>query len=112
MNYDMFISHASEDKKEFVEPLAYQLQALGLSVWYDDFSLKIGDSLRESIDRGLANSSYGLVVLSPDFFRKNWPQRELGALFALQDPRGKIILPVWHNITIGQIKEYSPMLAD
>src|SRR6266702_1001896 len=106
--YDIFISHASEDKKDFVEPLAYALQTVGISVWYDDFSLKIGDSLSEAIDRGLANSSHGLVVLSQNFFEKKWPRRELGALIA----RSVRILPIWHNITAEDVKEYSPILAD
>ena len=70
--YDCFISHASEDK-DFVEPLAERLRELGLTVWYDKFVLKIGDSLRESIDRGLASSRYGVVVISHAFFTKRWP---------------------------------------
>jgi hypothetical protein len=75
--WDAFISHASEDKQEFVRPLADALQALGSSIWYDDFALTVGDSLRRSIDHGLANSRWGVVVLSPNFFAKHWPQIEL-----------------------------------
>ncbi|MBA7526390.1 hypothetical protein ES705_18552 [subsurface metagenome] len=68
--YDVFISHASEDKDEIVRPLAYALQAEGLSVWYDEFEMKIGDSLRRKIDKGLANSRFGIVVLSKSFIKK------------------------------------------
>ena len=75
----IFISHASEDKRTFVRPLAHALKGRGLQIWYDEFSLKLGDSLRRSIDRGLAECSAGVVVLSPSFFAKEWPQRELDA---------------------------------
>jgi hypothetical protein len=81
--WDVFVSHASEDKVGFVEPLVKELQKYGLRVWFDAFSLKIGDSLRESIDRGLAKSKYGIVVLSRSFFAKNWPAKEL-ATFPLK----------------------------
>ena len=68
--WDAFISHASEDKDDFVRPLADGLTECGLSVWFDEFELKVGDRLRESIDRGLSQSRFGIVVLSPHFFEK------------------------------------------
>lgn len=70
-SYDAFISHATEDKEDLVRPLAARLLELGFAIWYDEFQLKVGDSLRRSIDRGLANSRFGIVVLSPSFFAKN-----------------------------------------
>ena len=69
--YDVFISHATEDKDDIVRPLAHALQDAGLRVWYDEFELKLGDSLRRKIDVGLVNSSFGIVVFSYLFFRKN-----------------------------------------
>jgi len=75
--YDVFISHATEDKEDFVKSLADALQIAGYKVWYDDFTLKIGDSLRESIDNGLANSRYGIVVFSSAFFQKKWPGQDM-----------------------------------
>ena len=72
-NYDIFISHASENKKEIAKPLAQHLINLGFKVWYDDLSLKIGDSLRESIDKGIANSSYGFIIISKILLKKNGP---------------------------------------
>jgi len=110
--YDAFICHASEDKDSFVRPLAKELNNKGLHVWYDEFSLKVGDSLRRSIERGLANSRYGIVVLSPDFFNKEWPQKELDGLNALEDGNRKIILPIWHGINKCDVLKYSPILAD
>ena len=111
--FDVFICHASEDKDGFVRPLANRLVQEHLEVWYDEFSLKLGDSLRQSIDRGLARSRYGIVVLSPNFFLKNWPQRELDGLVARQMVGGeKVILPVWHGIGHEEICRHSPSLAD
>ena len=63
MQHDVFVSHASEDKEAFVAPLAKILSQLGLKVWYDEFSLKLGDSLSRSIDKGLSESTFGIVVL-------------------------------------------------
>jgi formylglycine-generating enzyme required for sulfatase activity len=112
MDWDVFISHAWEDKEDIARPLAEALRRKGLRVWYDEFTLTLGDSLRRSIDRGLAQSRYGVVILSPNFFAKEWPQKELDGLAAREAPGEKVILPVWHNITADQVREYSPTLAD
>ena len=111
--HDVFICHASEDKDEFVRPLAEALRSHHLEVWYDEFTLDIGDSLREAIDRGLAASRYGIVVLSPSFFRKQWPKRELNGLVAREmgQDRG-MILPIWHHVNRNQVLAFSPPLAD
>jgi TIR domain len=112
VEWDVFISHASEDKDDFVRPLAERLRHEGLRVWYDDFTLTVGDSLRRSIDRGLARSRYGVVVVSQNFLKKEWPQKELDGLVAREVGGVKVILPVWHNISADQIRAYSPILAD
>jgi len=112
MEWDVFISHASEDKESFVRPLAKRLQQHGLRVWFDELTLTVGDSLRRSIDRGLARSRYGIVVISPDFLKKEWPQKELDGLVAREIEGIKVILPVWHNIGAEEIRAFSPMLAD
>ena len=110
--WDIFISHASEDKEEIAWPLAEALQQAGLKVWYDEFSLKLGDSLRRSIDQGLRDSKFGLVILSPNFFAKEWTQRELDGLTAREIVGDKVILPVWHKVTFQDVLRYSPVLAD
>lgn len=110
--WDAFISHASEDKVPFVEPLAESLKSFGLSIWYDKFSLTIGDSLSRSIDKGLAKSGFGIVVLSPSFLSKDWPEYELKGLTAKEMTGRKVILPVWHGITRDELLAYSPTLAD
>lgn len=110
--YDLFISHASEDKDAFVRPLAEALCTIGLGVWYDETSLKLGDSLRESIDKGLVNSRYGVVVLSTAFFAKNWPQYELNGMVAREMNGVKVILPIWHKVSKDEVLGFSPTLAD
>jgi hypothetical protein len=110
--WDVFISHASEDKECLVQPLANALRSFGLRVWYDEFSLKLGDSLSRSIDKGLASSKFGVVVLSPAFLAKQWPEYELRGLIARDVSEGKVMLPVWHQITRAELLKYSPPLAD
>jgi hypothetical protein len=112
MEWDVFISHASEDKDDFVRPLGEALRKLGYKVWLDEFTIVVGDSLRQSIDRGLAHSRFGIVVISPDFLAKPWPQRELDGLVAREIEGGKVILPVWHNIDRAGVVDRSPTLAD
>ena len=112
ISYDFFISHASEDKDTFVRGLAEALRARGASVWFDEFTLKVGASLRREIDRGLANSRFGVVVLSRHFFSKEWPQKELDGLWSLEVEGNARILPVWHEISKDEVAGYSPMLAD
>ncbi|WP_280940082.1 TIR domain-containing protein [Mesorhizobium sp. L2C067A000] len=85
--FDFFISHASEDKDAFVRALASDLSALGAEVFYDEATLKIGDSLRRNIDAGLRNSRFGIVVLSSAFFSKEWPARELDGLTSARGGR-------------------------
>lgn len=110
--HDVFISHATEDKEEFVQDLASRLKAAGVSVWYDKFSIGWGDSLRQTIDRGLANSRFGIVVLSSAFFKKKWPQWELNGLTQMELAGRSRILPIWHKVTKDEVASFSPMLAD
>lgn len=113
MRYDVFISHASEDKDDFVRLLANTLRSHHVEVWYDEFSLRPGDGLRKSIDHGLAQSRYGIVVLSPSFFGKAWPEWELNGIVARHlSGADAVLLPVWHNVSKSVVEEYSPSLAD
>ena len=108
--FDVFISHASEDKGEVVRPLAEALQGRGLSVWYDEFELRIGDSLRQRIDHGLARSRFGVVVLSPSFFGRGWPEYELDRLVTMAVSGDQVLLPIWHGVTKQQVVDYSRLL--
>ena len=112
--YDVFVSHAYEDKESFVDEFVEALRSQGLKVWYDTDKLKWGDSMREKIDRGLAKSRYGVVILSPNYIaeHKYWTKAELNGLFQVETVNGKTILPIWHNLTKKQVVEYSPIIAD
>ena len=110
--YDFFISHASEDKDDIVRNLAEALKAKNFEVWYDEFELQVGDSLRKNIDYGLSNSRYGIVIISPSFVKKNWPEYELNGMVAREMNGHKVILPIWHKISKDEVLQFSPTLAD
>ena len=111
-SYDVFISHASEDKDAVARPLAKELEKAGLSVWYDEFEMKIGDSLRRKIDYGLAHSRFGIVIISRDFIKKGWTNYELDGIVTRAVSDEQVMLPIWHNITKDEVVSYSPTLAD
>ncbi|WP_205328418.1 toll/interleukin-1 receptor domain-containing protein [Glycomyces sp. YM15] len=110
--WDVFISHAYEDKEGFVRDLAEELRRGGVRVWYDEFTLTAGDSLRESIDRGIADAHIGVVVLSQNFFRKNWARHELNGIFSLSVNEDRRLIPIWLDVTAKDVGSYSPMLVD
>jgi hypothetical protein len=110
--FDVFISHASEDKERIVRPLAHALQERDLKVWYDEFELRIGDSLRRRIDGGISRSRFGIVVLSHAFFAKDWPQYELDGLVTMSVSGKQVLLPLWHEISKDDVMHQSPSLAD
>lgn len=112
--WDIFISHASEDKDILVRPLAKQLSKVyKVKVWYDEFTLEYGDSLLESIETGLQNSTFGVVVFSKEFFKKTWTDHEYKSLRTKEMLLNKkVIIPVWYNITKDEIAKYSLVLAD
>lgn len=111
-DYDVFISHASDDKEEFVRPLAEELRNNNIKVWYDEFELQLGDSLRKKIDLGLKNSKFGLVILSTAFFNRPWTDYELNGFLAREMNSMKVILPIWHKISKDEVLRFSPPLAD
>lgn len=110
--WDVFISHASEDKAAIAEPLAEELRARGLRVWLDKTELRIGDSLRRKIDYGLAHSTFGIVILSKSFFAKGWPQYELDGIIGMSINGNQRMLPIWHEIARDEIAKQSPSLVD
>ena len=110
--FDVFISHASEDKEAVVRPLAQALSSRRLAVWYDEFELRIGDSLRQKIDAGIARSRFGVVVLSAPFFSKSWPKYELDGLVTMAVSGRQVLLPLWHGVSKDEVINQSPSLAD
>ena len=112
-DYDLFISHASEDKVGFVRELVTLLEQHGLRVWFDEAVLQVGDGLVQSIEDGLRRSRFGVVVLSPAFFAKRWPRAELDALASREISSGdRVVLPIWLDVGEAEVREYSPLLAD
>lgn len=109
--YDVFVSHASEDKQTFVQPFVAALKARGLEVWYDEINLSWGDSLRQEIDKGLALSRFGVVVLSKHFFAKPWPKTELDGLLTKELNGHGRVLPVWHQISKDEVAAESPIMV-
>src|SRR3990167_4967579 len=108
--YDFFISHASEDKDTFVRELALVLEEKGFSVWYDEFTLSIGDSLTQSINKGVKNSLYGLIILSKNFFEKQWTKKELNAFLSKEIIfENDVLLPIWLDVTKEEVFEFSPL---
>lgn len=109
-----FISHDSRDKDALVRELALEMNKQLCPVWYDEYSLKVGDSLRASIERGLKETRKCIVVLSPHFLSNNgWGKIEFNSVFTREIiEEANVILPVWHNVTPKEVYEYSPSLAD
>jgi hypothetical protein len=112
--YDVFISHAWEDKEDFADEFVMALEQLGIRVWYDTKKLQWGDSMRSKIDDGLRKSKFGIAILSPNYIAegKYWTKEEFNGLFQLESINGKKILPIWHNLTKNQVMKFSPMIAD
>ena len=111
VRYDVFISHATEDKESFVNALVEELRRRNVKVWVDALRIKWGDTLRKTIDEGMKKSRFGIVVISKHFIAKGWTQYELDGLFEREMTQGKVILPIWHNITKSEVQDFSPSLA-
>jgi hypothetical protein len=109
-----FISHDSRDKAEIAGAIAIGLQKLLCPVWYDEYSLKVGDHLRESIERGLKETKKCILVLSPNFFANTgWTKVEFNSVFTREIlEQTSVVLPVWCQVTRKEVYEYSPSLAD
>lgn len=108
----IFISHASEDKEQIAAPLAFSLRRANVDIWYDEFSLHLGDSLTESIEKGLSICDGGIIIISPHFLEKKWTERELSALFSKKALKNGLLIPILHNITSKELSDKKPMLGD
>ncbi len=109
-----FISHDSEDKETVAKLIAIHLQKMLCPVWYDEFSLKVGDNLRESIERGLKECKKCILIISPSFIKnKGWVKTEFDSIFTRQIlEEQKLVLPIWYNVTKQDVYEYSPSLLN
>lgn len=108
---DVFISYSHDDSREIVKLLVGELQAMGLDVWYDDIEMSLGDSIRDSIDKGLQTSNYGVVVLSEGYF-EGMSEWELNGLVQKHTEEDGVILPLWHGVDHDYVYNQSASLAD
>ena len=106
--FDIFISYASEDKTEVVDPLMREFVSQGMfHLWIDEVAIQLAESIRAAIDRGINESRYMLVVLSPSYFQKHWTGLEFDAAITME----RQIFPVWHGVSSSEVKKFSPMIA-
>lgn len=110
IEYDVFISYASEDAC-FVESLVEELHKLDVKVWQDKLSIGWGNSIRKSIDRGLLKSRFAIAVLSKSYLEKYWTNYEVDGILNLETTTRKVFLPIWHNVSVDDVKAFSPSLA-
>lgn len=111
--YDIFISHANKDKEELVEKLYQSLNKLGIHIFYDKESLEWGDNWKEKILNGTKRAEFAIIVISENFFDREWTERELAEFLNKQNRNGqKLILPILHNISLEQLQEKYPSVAN
>lgn len=109
--YDVFVSHASEDK-DVVLPLVHALNRRKVTTWYDDHQLQVGDRLRASLDQAIYKSRFAVVFLSISYLEKTWTQYELDGIISLENNRQVILLPIWHEVSKLDLQKYSPSIVD
>ena len=111
--YDIFISYSHHDKNDLVVPLVAALEKKGVSIWFDKFEIKMGDSITDKISEGLRESRFGLVVISPHYVKSTWARQELNAFFKKQITLNiKKVLPIWYQVSLEDMFDYFPLLAD
>ena len=111
--YDVFISHANKDKEGLIDELYESLNRLGIKIFYDKKSLEWGDKWKNRILDGTKKAEFAIIVISENFFDREWTERELSEFLNRQNRNGqKLILPIVHNITMQQLQEKYPNVAD
>ena len=111
--FDVFISHANKDKEDLIEELYQSLNTLGVNIFYDKESLEWGDIWKDRILNGTKKAEFAIIVISENFFDREWTERELAEFLNRQNRNGqKLILPILHNITTEQLKAKYPFVAD
>lgn len=111
--YDVFISHASKDKNVYVDSLNAAVRKLGLNIFYDTDVLSWGDNWKQVILDGTKSSEFAIIVISNNFFDREWTERELEEFLSLQNENHqKIVLPLLYGISLDELKEHYPELGD
>lgn len=112
-HYNVFVSHSSDDKVEYVDDLVEAIKAQGISVFYDTDVISWGDNLKERIDQGLQNCDLALIVISPSYFGKEWTEYEIATLLKRQDAeKNKLILPILYHVSKDELVSHYPLLKD
>lgn len=109
-----FISHDSRDKDLLVRPLAHELVKTMCPVWYDEYSLKVGDNLRESIEKGINETNRCILIISKEFIANGgWAKREFESVFIREIyEETNLILPVWHKVTGDEVRAFCSWLPN
>ena len=111
--YDVFISHANKDKLSYVNDLNKVIKQLGINVFYDTDVLSWGDDFKQVLLTGTAESEFAIIVISKNFFGREWTERELNEFLARQNANGqKTILPLLYGITVDELKSQYPTLGN
>ena len=111
--YDVFLSHANQDKAEIVDELYESLEKLGISIFYDKETLEWGDNWKKRILEGTQKAEFAIIIISDNFFGREWTEKELSEFLGRQNRNGqKLILPIVHNITNEDLREKYPSVAD
>ena len=111
--YDLFLSHANRDKIDFVDNLYDSFVKLGINIFYDKDSLEWGDNWKDKILNGTQKSEFAVIVISENFFGREWTEKELSEFLNRQNRNGqKLILPILHNISFEQLQKHYPNVAD
>lgn len=111
--YDVFLSHANADKQNFVDELNSSLEKLGVNIFYDKNSLEWGDKWKDRILEGTKKAEFAIIVISENFFDREWTEKELSQFLKRQNRNGqKLILPIVHNITNDDLKNKYPSVAE
>ncbi|EPM5600401.1 toll/interleukin-1 receptor domain-containing protein [Citrobacter braakii] len=107
---DVFLCHAWDDRHGIAKELHDLLEAAGVKVWFSEKDLALGVPMMRAIDKGLANSRIGLVLVTPALLnrlpKEGVADKELSALLA-----GNQLVPIVHNTTYEALRNVSPLLA-
>lgn len=107
---DVFLCHAWDDRQGAAKELHDLLEAVGVKVWFSEKDLGLGVPMMRAIDKGLANSKVGLVLVTPALLarlpKESVADKELSTLLA-----GNRLVPIVHNTTYEALRDVSPMLA-
>ncbi|MCJ7843627.1 TIR domain-containing protein [Lederbergia sp. NSJ-179] len=113
IEFDVFLSHSSLDKDIFVSELSEKLSNKGLKVFEDVKVFKIGQSQTDMMNMGILNSRFVVVFLSTNFIKSGWSDYEFKSFLNREiNEKRVIILPIWHDVSVEDVRQYNPYLVD